>query len=47
MREKPEIALRRKNCKIALAALREAMAALDSLPQELAQRGASITGQFL
>lgn len=44
MSEKPEIAERRRNCAMALAALREAIAALDSLPQELARRGATITG---
>ena len=44
MSENPEIALRRRNCRTALKALREANVALDSLPQELAQRGATMTG---
>eukprot|EP00210_Caulerpa_lentillifera_P001828 g1758.t1 len=42
--EKPEIAMKRKTCSDALRALKEAMAELDSLPQELAQQGAIING---
>lgn len=44
--EKPEIAMKRKKCSEALKALKEAMTELDSLPQELAQQGATTNGKI-
>lgn len=44
--EKPEIAMKRKKCSETLKALKEAMTELDSLPQELAQQGATTNGKI-